>query len=105
MALKIFVFISLVLAIIFYFLPIDKIKKDLKLENKPTTITIQNFTTESGAFYATINLSYHLFGPALHTAPIVLVNHALTGNSQCVPHILWSQLNFSRCPYPDHFVD
>ena len=56
----------------------------MKLENKPTTLTIQNFTTESGAFYATINLSYHLFGPALHTAPIVLVNHALTGNSQVV---------------------
>jgi homoserine O-acetyltransferase len=56
----------------------------LKLENKPTTITLQNFTTESGAFYATINLSYQLFGPALHTAPIVLVNHALTGNSQVV---------------------
>jgi homoserine O-acetyltransferase/O-succinyltransferase len=56
----------------------------LKLENKPTTITIQNFTTESGAFYASINLSYQLFGQALHTAPIVLVNHALTGNSQVV---------------------
>ena len=56
----------------------------MKLENKPTTITIQNSTTESGAFYATINLSYQLFGPALHTAPIVLVNHALTGNSQVV---------------------
>jgi homoserine O-acetyltransferase len=56
----------------------------LKLENKPNTITIQNFTTESGAFYATLNLSYQLFGPALHTAPIVLVNHALTGNSQVV---------------------
>ena len=54
------------------------------MENKPTTITIQNFTTESGAFYATINLSYNLFGPLLHTAPIVLVNHALTGNSQVV---------------------
>jgi homoserine O-acetyltransferase len=56
----------------------------LKLENIPNTITIQNFTTESGAFYATLNLSYHLFGPALHTAPIVLVNHALTGNSLVV---------------------
>ena len=33
MALKIFVFVSLVLAIIFYFLPIDKIKKDLKKED------------------------------------------------------------------------
>jgi homoserine O-acetyltransferase len=56
----------------------------LKLENKPTSITLQNFTTESGAFYATLNLSYNLFGPALHTAPIVLINHALTGNSQVV---------------------
>lgn len=54
------------------------------MENKPTTITIQNFTTESGVFYATINLSYQLFGCALQTAPIVLVNHALTGNSQVV---------------------
>ncbi|AUC83500.1 bifunctional aspartate kinase/homoserine dehydrogenase I [Lacinutrix sp. Bg11-31] len=29
----------------------------------------------------TIKLSYQLFGKALHTAPIVLINHALTGNS------------------------
>jgi homoserine O-acetyltransferase len=61
----------------------------LKLENKPATLTIQKFTTESGAIYATINLSYHLFGPALHTAPIVLVNHALTGNSQVVGKSGW----------------
>jgi homoserine O-acetyltransferase len=61
----------------------------LKLDNKPTTLTIQNFTTESGAIYATINLSYHLFGPALHSAPIVLVNHALTGNSQVVGKMGW----------------
>ncbi|PRN01646.1 hypothetical protein HOO34_04155 [Aliarcobacter cryaerophilus] len=33
MALKIFFFISLVLAIIFYFLPVDKIKKDFKKED------------------------------------------------------------------------
>ena len=56
----------------------------MKLENKPTSLIIPNFTTESGAFYATINLSYQLFGLVLHTAPIVLVNHALTGNSQVV---------------------
>lgn len=54
------------------------------MENKPTSITIQNFTTESGVFYATLNLSFQIFGPALNTAPIVLVNHALTGNSQVV---------------------
>ena len=54
----------------------------MKLENKPTTITIQNFTTASGAFYASLNLSYQVFGLSLQSAPIVLVNHALTGNSQ-----------------------
>ena len=30
---------------------------------------------------AKIKLSYQLFGKALYTAPIVSVNHALTGNS------------------------
>ncbi len=59
------------------------------MENKPTTLTILNFTTEHGAFYPTLNLSYHLFGLALHTAPIVMVNHALTGNSQVVGSTGW----------------
>lgn len=59
------------------------------MENKPTHIALQNFTTESGAFYASINLSFQVFGQALHTAPIVLVNHALTGNSQVVGVTGW----------------
>ena len=59
------------------------------MENKPTIITIQNFATESGAIFASINLIYQLFGRALHTAPIVLVNHALTGNSQVVGSKGW----------------
>lgn len=67
----------------------QKIIKDLKLENKPTLIRLQNFTTESGAFYATLNLSFQVFGPALDTAPIVLVNHALTGNSQVIGENGW----------------
>jgi homoserine O-acetyltransferase len=54
------------------------------LENKINHIQIQNFTTENGAQYPVINLSYQIFGPGLHTAPIVLVNHALTGNSQVI---------------------
>ena len=61
----------------------------MKLENKPTIITIKNFTTESGAFFATVNLSYQLFGLGLHTVPIILVNHALTGNSQVVETKGW----------------
>lgn len=54
------------------------------MENKPTSIIIHNFTTESGAFYASLNLSFQVFGQALNTAPVVLVNHALTGNSQVI---------------------
>lgn len=61
----------------------------MKLENKPTSITLQNYTTESGAFYAVLNLSFQVFGLELHTAPIVLVNHALTGNSQVVGESGW----------------
>jgi homoserine O-acetyltransferase len=57
------------------------------LENKPT-ITLHNFTTESGAIYDALNLSYQVLLP-LHTAPIVLVNHALTGNSQVVGDTGW----------------
>ena len=54
----------------------------MKLKNNLHYIIVSNFTTESGVFYPTIKLSYHLFGAALYTAPIVLINHALTGNSQ-----------------------
>jgi len=54
------------------------------LENKPTSIIIQNFTTESGVEINSINLCYQVFGQDLNTAPIVLVNHALTGNSQVI---------------------
>jgi len=34
-----------------------------------------------GVYYASLELSYEVFGQPLHTAPIILVNHALTGNS------------------------
>ncbi len=43
--------------------------------------TVRNFQTSNGSVLEDIQLSYQLFGRALHTAPIVLVNHALTGNS------------------------
>ena len=59
------------------------------MENKQQSITINNFTTENGAFYATLNLSFQVFGSALHSAPIVLVNHALTGNSQIIGENGW----------------
>ncbi|AUC22103.1 bifunctional aspartate kinase/homoserine dehydrogenase I [Polaribacter sejongensis] len=44
-------------------------------------IKIKDFTTESGALISEMNLSYQVFGQDLGTAPIILVNHALTGNS------------------------
>jgi len=43
-------------------------------------ISIENYTTENGV-QLPIQLSYQVFGKPLHEAPIVLVNHALTGNS------------------------
>jgi len=40
--------------------------------------------------YDELELSYEVFGQKLHSAPIVLVNHALTGNSDVAsPHSGW----------------
>ena len=44
-------------------------------------IKIIDFKAESGEITPSINLSYQLFGKQLGDAPIILVNHALTGNS------------------------
>jgi len=44
-------------------------------------ITIENYTTFSGETVG-VNLSYQVFGPTIGKAPVVLVTHALTGNSQ-----------------------
>ena len=43
-------------------------------------LKLNNYTTLGGVTQD-IELSYQLFGRELHSAPIVLVNHALTGNS------------------------
>jgi homoserine O-acetyltransferase len=51
-------------------------------------ITIHNFVTNSGKTH-TINLSYQTFGKTLHNAPIVLINHALTGNSNVIGKDGW----------------
>ena len=56
-------------------------------------IVIKDFTTYSGALYKELPLSYQLFGRELHTAPIVLINHALTGNSNVAgEHGWWNDL-------------
>ena len=61
----------------------------MKLENIPNPIIIQNFTTENGALYQSLPLSFAVFGLPLHSAPIVLVNHALTGNAQVTGENGW----------------
>ncbi|EJL66142.1 alpha/beta fold hydrolase [Flavobacterium sp. CF136] len=61
----------------------------MTLENIPSPINIQNFTTENGALYRTLPLSFTFFGLPLHSAPVVLVNHALTGNSQVTGENGW----------------
>lgn len=43
-------------------------------------LNIDNYVTENGSC-KTIQLSYQTFGKKINEAPIVLVNHALTGNS------------------------
>ena len=45
------------------------------------TISIKNFKTHSGAIYSKINLYYQQFGRQIGKAPIVLVNHSLTGDA------------------------
>ena len=56
------------------------------------TITISNYKTRSGKTVPIV-LSYQTFGVALHEAPIVLVNHALTGNSDvCGKNGWWKDL-------------
>jgi len=51
-------------------------------------ITVENFKTERG-FTRDIDLSYQTFGLPLGEAPIVLVNHALTGNSTLIGENAW----------------
>ena len=54
-------------------------------------ITIKNFITESKVVNPELKLSYQLFGNPLGTAPVVLVNHALTGNSNVAGKDGWWQ--------------
>ncbi len=42
---------------------------------------IKNFTTGNSADYQSIDISFEVFGKELHSAPIIVVVHALTGNS------------------------
>ncbi|MEZ2415299.1 bifunctional aspartate kinase/homoserine dehydrogenase I [Muriicola sp. E247] len=55
-------------------------------------LNIPGYTTLSGVT-GDIQLSYQVFGKPLNSAPVVLVNHALTGNSNiCGPDGWWNDL-------------
>lgn len=52
-------------------------------------IDLFNFGLENGKQRAYIPLFYQIFGQPLHSAPIVIVNHALTGNSNITGENGW----------------
>ncbi|TCI91414.1 bifunctional aspartate kinase/homoserine dehydrogenase I [Tenacibaculum sp. M341] len=52
-------------------------------------ITILSYITESGTKITNLPLSYQLFGKPLGTAPVILINHALTGNSNVAGEEGW----------------
>lgn len=52
-------------------------------------IKIVDFQLENGTLKKQINLFYQVFGPSVGTAPIVVINHALTGNSNVTGEKGW----------------
>ena len=52
-------------------------------------IIISNFVTEIGIVLKNLPLYYQVFGKPIGKAPVVLVNHALTGNSQVTEENGW----------------
>ena len=59
------------------------------MEQQLQHIKITDFTTETGASISELNLSYQVFGKELGTAPVVLINHALTGHSNVAGNEGW----------------
>tara|TARA_A100001011_G_scaffold398894_1_gene505029 strand:+ start:2400 stop:3401 length:1002 start_codon:yes stop_codon:yes gene_type:complete len=53
------------------------------------TISINNFTTDSGIAYDQIDLHYQHFGQSFDHAPVVLINHSLTGDANVIGHKGW----------------
>ena len=55
-------------------------------------LNIENYVSENGTSF-NIELSYEIFGKPIGSAPIVLVNHALTGNSSvCGKYGWWNHI-------------
>jgi homoserine O-acetyltransferase len=53
------------------------------------TISINNFTTDSGIAYDKIDLHYQHFGQSFDEAPVVLINHSLTSDANVIGHEGW----------------
>ncbi len=57
------------------------------------TISILNFVTHKGASYKSIDLHFQHFGMQWDKAPVILVNHSLTGDSNvCGPSGWWNEV-------------
>lgn len=52
-------------------------------------IDLKNFTSCKGQEFSSLSLSYEIFGKPLGTAPVVVINHALTGNSTVIGDAGW----------------
>ena len=63
-------------------------------------ININSYTTYEGK-HTPVNLSYQVFGPRIGNAPVVLVTHALTGNSQVTGENGW----WNSLIGPDQVID
>ncbi len=61
----------------------------MSLNKNLNHVTIESYVTESGAQFSNLPLSYQLFGEALGTAPVILINHALTGDSNVAGEDGW----------------
>ncbi|AJR03281.1 bifunctional aspartate kinase/homoserine dehydrogenase I [Siansivirga zeaxanthinifaciens] len=59
------------------------------MKNTLQHIIIKDFITENQSEISEIKLSYQVFGKPLGTAPVVLINHALTGNSNVAGEDGW----------------
>lgn len=57
------------------------IKSGISVEEKLQKCVLPQYTTYSDVQYDNLNVTYQLFGKPLNLAPVVVVIHALTGNS------------------------
>lgn len=69
-------------------------------------LTIRRYRTRSGVWFTNLPLTYQLFGKPLGKVPVVLVTHALTGNSSVTGEQGWwkSLIGENQCIDLNHFT-